>query len=63
MGQPAVPSGIYVLAVEYENVPNNDPRPDHVIIKINPNATATPISLTRMQSGNGTYLVPSTPRD
>jgi len=55
----SVPSGIYVLEVDYENEPNHDPRPDYVVIKINPDANGSPISLTRMQSGNGTYLVPS----
>jgi Carboxypeptidase regulatory-like domain len=59
----SVPSGIYVLEVEYENEPNNDPRPDHVVIKINPNANGAPISFARMQSGDGTYLVRSTPRN
>jgi len=59
----SVPSGIYVLEVEYENEPNNDPRPDHVVIKINHNANGASITLTRMQSGDGTYLVPSTPRN
>jgi hypothetical protein len=58
-----VPSGIYVLEVEYENMPNNDPRPDHMIIKIDPSSNAAAISLTRFRSGDGTYLVPSTPQD
>lgn len=56
-----VPSGIYVLEVEYENKPNSDPRPDHVVIEIRPNSHGAPFSLTRMLSGNGTYLAPSTP--
>lgn len=55
-----VPSGIYVLEVEYENEPSKDPRSDHLVIKINPSAIGAPISFTRMQSEDGTYLVPST---
>jgi len=58
-----VPSGVYVLEVEYENQPNHDPRPDHLVVKINPNANAGPLSLIRMQSGDETYLAPSTPRN
>lgn len=56
----AVPSGIYVLEVQYENMPNNDLRPDHIVIEINPNSHGALIALTRMQSEDGTYLVPST---
>ena len=59
----SVPSGIYVLEVEYENVPNNDPRPDHVVVEIKPKANGFPISFRRMHSGDGTYLAPSAPQN
>ncbi len=55
----SVPKGLYVLELEYENEPNNDPRPNHIVIKISPDASGSPVSLTRMQSGDGTYFVPS----
>lgn len=49
----SVPSGIYVLQVEYENEPNTDPRRDHVVVEISPKAGGTSISFTRMQSTEG----------
>lgn len=55
----SVPSGTYVLEVEYENEPNLELRADHVVIRIDRKAEGGPISLTRMHSGDGTYLVPS----
>ncbi len=60
----SVPSGTYVLQVEYENEPTNDPRRDHVVVEINPKASGSALAFTRMQSTEGgTYLGWSNPQN
>jgi len=60
----SVQSGTYVLQVEYENEPTNDPRRDRVVVEINPKASGTSVSFIRMKSTEGgTNLGWSTPQN